>query len=141
MNRTKEIINLAYCLKKTLKTKDPFEIAKIYGIKVLLWDTTIEGFKAQILKMGSCPTLITINRKYDEIAQKVLCAHELGHAFLHEDVVNHFDVNDQRAHTMDVEYEANLFAVALLCEQADLNYPISKMDNRMLRSILDFNIQ
>ena len=37
-------------------------------------------------------------------------------------------------------YEANLFAVALLCNEDEFNMPLAKMSNAVLKSILDCNV-
>ena len=39
-----------------------------------------------------------------------------------------------------MEYEANLFAVALLCNEDEFNMPLAKMSNAVLKSILDCNV-
>jgi Zn-dependent peptidase ImmA (M78 family) len=99
----------------------------------------IGDFKAQTLKMEGYPTIISINGLYSTLSQKVLCAHELGHALLHTEPINHFDVTTKNVHT-NVEYEANLFAVALLCNEDEFNMPLAKMSNAVLKSILDCNV-
>ena len=68
-----------------------------------------------------------------------LFTHELGHALLHTEPINHFDVTTKNVHT-NVEYEANLFAVALLCNEDEFNMPLAKMSNAVLKSILDCNV-
>ena len=73
----------------------------------------------------------------------MLCAHELGHALLHEDCVNHFAVTNKNV-TTHVEQEANLFALALLTSDdidEDLCIPLSNMSNYLLKSIMDYNIK
>lgn len=108
--RAQQIIRLACDIKSVWKTNNPFEIAEKYGIKVLIRNVNIGDFKAQTLKMEGYPTIISINGLYSTLSQKVLCAHELGHALLHTEPINHFDVTTKNVHT-NVEYEANLFAV------------------------------
>ena len=78
--RTQQIIRLACDIKSVWKTNNPFEIAEKYGIKVLIRNVNIGDFKAQTLKMEGYPTIISINGLYSTLSQKVLCAHELGHA-------------------------------------------------------------
>ena len=45
--RKQEIVELARGLKETYKTNDPYELAGIFGIKVLEKDHSYKGFKAQ----------------------------------------------------------------------------------------------
>lgn len=134
-----QIIKLVNGLKKEWKTNDPYEIAERFGIKVIFRNFNVKYFKGQVLKMTNYPTIISINGAYSEVSKKVLCAHELGHALLHENLVNHFDITPQNIST-DVEFEANLFAVALLFEEEQFNIPFSKMSNAIVKSILDYNL-
>lgn len=90
--------------------------------------------------MDGYPTIISLNKSYTKASQKVLCAHELGHALLHDEVVNHFAVTAQNVGT-NVEYEANLFAVALLIDQDQLCMPLLNMSNSNLKFILDYNLE
>ena len=114
--RAQQIIRLACDIKSVWKTNNPFEIAEKYGIKVLIRNVNIGDFKAQTLKMEGYPTIISINGLYSTLSQKVLCAHELGHALLHTEPINHFDVTTKNVHT-NVEYEANLFAAPVRQKQ------------------------
>ena len=56
-------------------------------------------------------------------------------------VVNYFAITSTNV-TTDVELEANLFALALLMENEDeLAIPLDKMDNYLLKTIMDYNIK
>lgn len=136
--KARQIVDFARALRKQCNTNDPYEIADKYGIRVLE-RRFFEDFKAQTIKTEGYPTIISINDLYTPLSRKVLCAHELGHALLHQQFVNHFNVTAQNINTM-VEYEANLFAVALLCNDEQFIMPICKMDNALLKCILDYNI-
>ena len=59
---------------------------------------------------------------------------------LHEDGVNNFK-GSYKTIIDNTEYEANLFAVALLFDDDDFNMPISRMSNYLLKGILDYNIK
>ena len=80
-----------------------------------------------------------INDRFDIPAKTVLCAHELGHALLHNDLINHYDLTTKTKGT-SVEYEANLFAVSLLFDDDDFIIPIESMSGYILKLILDYNI-
>lgn len=136
--RTQEIIDLAKDLRRTLGTKNPFEIAEHFGIKVSFWDSKMKDFTARIIKADGYQPVILISSDYTEVGRKVLCAHELGHALLHEGI-NHFKVTSANMNS-NVEYEANLFAVALLFEQEDLTMRMEKMSNSTLKILLDYNL-
>ena len=135
--KTKEIIAFANELKTKLG-KDPFKIAEYFGIKVSFWDSNMKDFTAQTFKADGYPTIISIGNRYSDTGKMVLCAHELGHALLHEGI-NNFKVTKENMKS-NVEYEANLFAVALLFEQRELSMQIDKMPNSTLKILLDYNI-
>lgn len=138
-NRKKEIVKLATKLKNYYQTSDPFVLAEHLGIEVIKNSSAVKDFKAQIIKVNGYPIIISINDGYTELSQKVLCAHELGHALLH-DGCNTFGTTVSNVNS-DVELEANLFAVALLFHQWEINVKFEKMDNYLLKSMLDLNIQ
>jgi Zn-dependent peptidase ImmA (M78 family) len=58
---------------------------------------------------------------------------------MHDDTVNRFDITRANLAT-NAEYEANLFAVALLFDDKDFNIPLEQMSGSVLKSIMDFNI-
>ncbi len=140
---SKDIIRLARDIKKSWKTNDPYKIAERLGIIVLHRNNNIKDFTAQTIKVDGYPTIISINDAYTEFSKKVLCAHELGHALLHENCVNHFAITSKNI-SSNVEQEANLFAIALLSNNnidSNLAMPLSKMNNYLLKSIMDYNIK
>lgn len=140
--RAADIVALAKGLRDSWNTNDPFEIAKKFGIEVLFRDVAIKGFTAQTIKIPGYPTIISINDAFNEKSKRILCAHELGHALLHDESVNHFSVTKRNVMTY-VERDANLFAVALLIDdetEAQLSGPLVNMENHLLKAILDYNI-
>ena len=137
--KAQEIIDLANDIKATWKTKNPFEIAERLGILVMFRESIMKDFTAQTIQTEGYPTIISINERYSDVGKSVLCAHELGHALLHTGT-NHFKVTEYNMRT-SVEYEANLFAVALLFEQSELSMNMEKMANSTLRALLDYNIE
>lgn len=139
----KDIISLARDIKTTWNTNDPYKIAERLGIVVLPRDNCMKDFTAQTIKVPGYPTIISINDAYTEFSKKVLCAHELGHALLHEDCLNHFAITNKNV-TTQVEKEANLFAISLLSDydiDTQLSVPLANMNNYLLKSIMDYNIQ
>lgn len=139
----KRILKFVKELKSTLQTNDPYTIAEYYGIRVLHKDSLVKDFTAHTIKFPGYPTMISINNAYTDLSKKILCAHELGHALLHEEAINHFKTTAANL-TLCVEQEANLFAVALLFDD-DINdilaMPLSSMNNYLLKSILDHNLE
>ena len=137
-----EIIDFARGLKKTIHSNDPYLIADYYGIEILHRENCPKNFTAQTIKVDGYPTVIYINDAYTDFSKSVLCAHELGHALLHGNDVNHFAITSKNILT-SVEQEANLFAIALLSHDdidEQLSVPLSKLNSYLLKSIMDYNI-
>lgn len=109
---------LAMMIKNKYKTNDPFEIADIYNIHV-----SIEPLPAHI---GGFYTLIfdyayiVINSNKTFEWQKAICAHELGHALLHNQDHAFLAMNDFVTQSK-LEREANIFAATLLLDNEKPN--------------------
>ena len=140
MRTREDIIWYARELRREYHTQNPYKLAEHFGIRVVDGFHTDVSRKAFTVKMEAYPTMIMLNAAYDKKSRMVLCAHELGHALLHEEGMNHFSVNEKNVFT-NTEYEANLFAVSLLFDDDQFNMPISEMSNYILKSILDWNIR
>lgn len=141
--KPKEIIKYVKDLKKEKHTNDPFKLAEYMGIVVLFSKNNRPGFTAQTTKVEHYPTYITINDAYSPFSKKILCAHELGHAILHNESLNCFANTSKNVHT-DVERDANLFAITLLTDDSfekGLPLPLASMDNYTLKAILDYNLK
>ncbi|RKI27848.1 ImmA/IrrE family metallo-endopeptidase [Bacillus thuringiensis] len=102
-----------YALKIVEKhaTTNPFEIAKRKNIIVLFEDLgNTLGFYNTYKRFK----FIHINNQINEILQRFVCAHELGHALLHPKANTPF-LRNQTFFSVDrFEIEANTFAVELL---------------------------
>lgn len=138
-----DIINYVKDIKEQWRTNDPYTIAEYLGITVLHTTACFKDFTAQTIKVKGYPTIISINDAYTEFSKKVLCAHELGHALLHQECVNHFAITNSNIAT-SVEQEANLFALALLASDETINsldVPLTSMNNYLLKTIMDYNLE
>lgn len=136
--RTEEIIAFAKDIRRNWGN-NPMDIAKRFGIMVLN-DVNEKKQSARTIKVDNYPTIISISGCNTPRAKYILCAHELGHALLHESGVNQFEGN-YRSIVDNTEYEANLFAVALLFDENAFNLPLKSMSNYILKSILDYNLE
>ena len=138
IERRKEILEFVRDLKSNLGS-DPFRIAEYCGIRVL--EKKALKPAGSTIRMTGYPAVITLYGCETQASRHVICAHELGHALLHEDVtVNRFD--GTYAGIMGrSEHEANLFAVALLFDENDFNCRLEDMSNYSLKSILDYNLR
>ena len=62
------------------RTRNPFKLARLLNIEIVYEDLgEVRGFFKKILRRK----FIFINNKLSEFDQKLVCAHELGHAVLH----------------------------------------------------------
>ncbi|MGG3115251.1 ImmA/IrrE family metallo-endopeptidase [Bacillus paranthracis] len=107
MNIKENVLNIV----EKYQTTDPFEIARQKEITVLYADLgNTLGFYNTYKRFK----FIHINNQIDEITQRFVCAHELGHAVLHPKANTPF-LRNQTFFSVDrLEIEANTFAVELL---------------------------
>ena len=107
-------------LIKKYGTRDPFQLAQHLGWHVKYINTRHQKGFCKIILHNS---FIFINRNISPQMQRMTCAHELGHLFLHKDVLEQqghfaemelFDITDHR------ELEANQFAANLLLDEREL---------------------
>lgn len=105
-------------LKKRYGETDPFRLCRAMGVILLFQplgahQTAVKGFFMRCKRIRS----ITVNSDLPEVIQRIIAAHELGHAVLHQDeavcAFHELTLFDQ---TSDMEREANLFAAELLLE-------------------------
>ncbi|EOW9529611.1 ImmA/IrrE family metallo-endopeptidase [Bacillus cytotoxicus] len=98
-------------ITKKYETTNPFEIARQKEIIVLYDDLgNTLGFYNTYKRFK----FIHINNQIDEITQRFVCAHELGHALLHPKSNTPF-LRKKTFYSVDrLEIEANTFAVELL---------------------------
>ena len=110
-------------LKRDFADNDPFQIVKSMGI-ILLFEgmgkakNACKGFF--LVKYGQ-PS-ITINSDLPKMTQKIICAHELGHAVLHSQKLGMESFHDFTLFDAAsvAEYEANVFAAELLLKDEDV---------------------
>lgn len=117
----KRVFALPRRLIRKYGTRDPFEIAEALDISIIMCST----FKRQkgAFKVIAKNGFIFINSNLSDEMQRLVCAHELGHAMLHRKLAvsaggmlefELFDINDQ------CEYDANAFAATLLLDDDEL---------------------
>lgn len=109
-------------LKKQHGESDPFRLCQSMGILLLFQpmgkhETAIKGFFMKCKRVRS----ITVNSDLPEIIQKIIVAHELGHATIHENSgVHAFHEVALFDQASDMEREANLFAAEYLLEDEEV---------------------
>ena len=106
-----DILRLVDYLVRKYNTRNPFEIINNLNVIVVFYPLKgVKGFYQYFQRNN----IIYIDNNLSEAEQKVVCAHELGHMFLHKKCNAIF--MDSRTHfvTNKYENEANTFAAELL---------------------------
>ena len=107
------IQTIAHELITKFDTRDPFELCKAIGVEVFYADLgNLKGMYKYLKKNR----FAVINENLDVYTRTLVCAHELGHDILHQDLakkicLQEFIPYDMRSRP---EYEANLFASEIL---------------------------
>lgn len=105
-------------------TRNPFRLAQEKGVEIMLRDD-FDRQKGAFSLMLNVP-FIFINSNLSDEMQRIVCAHELGHAMLHRQLcrkmknqtIHEYEIFDIRTTT---EYEANIFAAELLIDEEELS--------------------
>ena len=102
------------------RTRDPFILCGELDINVYFKELG-DNLKAYYFYHSRIKSVV-INSEADEHMQKVLCAHELGHAILHSQAkkLQAFCDNDLYNTRSSTEYEANIFVAELLVDKKEL---------------------
>lgn len=107
-------------LTKENETCDPFKIAEALGALIVYVPLVkVNGFYQRYQDQD----IIYINQDLTEEEQILVCAHELGHMILHNDINSIFLETTLKVNGL-YELEANAFAVQLLQEYLNLNEEI-----------------
>lgn len=133
----KKIKSLADDLIKKYKTNDPEFLADLLGIKLYYRADfkDLLGFYS-IVNNLHC---IFIKKDLELPIQRTVIAHELGHHFLHDIIVESGGFHDTGIFNINgsVEYEANAFAAQLLIpddfllDKIALNYEVVDIANEL----------
>lgn len=119
--RRSKAIAYARRLLKRMNTTDPFELADALNIHVMMRN----DFKSQkgAFKVILGQMFIFINSNLSEELQRIICAHEIGHALMHK----HLAVNNAVLMefelfniTSEYEYDANVFAACILLDEDEI---------------------
>lgn len=116
MRTAKHIIDTVDKLVKKYHTRDPYELCKLLGIKIHYYDLEkkLKGFFFYQSRQKN----IVIDSNVNEILERILVAHELGHAVLHTKIAmmkgfQEMEVLDGGSQEED---EANFFVAELILE-------------------------
>ena len=108
-------------LKKKYKTSDPYALCEAMHIVLYRMDLKekLKGYFFYHSRQKS----IVIDSNVNTILEKILIAHELGHAVLHKEVAMMHGFQEMEMFegtAKPMEYEANLFAAELLLDDGEV---------------------
>ena len=108
------------------RTRNPFKLARALNIEIIYQDLgEVRGFFKKILRRK----YIFINSELSEFDQKLVCAHELGHAILHSSNRIQFLIDNTKIlRRNEIEDEANLFASWLLFPENDIEFEFKETE-------------
>lgn len=116
MRTAAHIISVVEKLVRKYDTRDPYELCRLLGIKVHYHDMQkkLKGF----FYYQSRQKNIVIDSNVNEVLERILIAHELGHAILHTKIamMRGFHEMEMFDGSSIEEDEANFFAAELLLE-------------------------
>lgn len=111
------IKRLADSLVRKYKTRNPFEIISHLNVIVVFYPLHgVKGFYQYFQRNN----IIYIDEALSENEKKFVCAHELGHMFLHKKANAIFMDSRTQLNTAKYEIEADRFAMDLLLSDADI---------------------
>lgn len=101
-------------------TSDPFYIAEMEGIQVIMRDDFVKQKGAFAVVLNN--RFIFINNNLSRPMKLIVCAHELGHALRHWRLCKRIALYEMKLFDMrdPLEREANLFAAGLLIDEGRL---------------------
>ena len=105
-------------LKRKYKESDPFRLCDAMGVKLISQSLgketdSIKGFFLECKRIKT----ITVNSDLPEVIQKIIVAHELGHAALHRKAgLSAFHEVGLFDESTEMEKDANLFAAEYLLD-------------------------
>lgn len=118
MTASKKIVDMAERIVKKYGTRDPFKIAKDCGAELIVKNLgSLKGFYKVVYETP----FIFLNSSLSPSEARLVCAHELGHHALHRAAARvGFEEFSLFSPTSRREYEANLFAAALLIDDGEV---------------------
>ncbi len=118
MIASKEVLARAEKLLHKYKTRDPYKIARQCGIEIIIRELgALKGFYKVIYRNP----FIFLNKAMSRSMARIVCAHELGHHFLHREFAAFgFEETSLFSPASRREYEANLFAAELLLPDSEV---------------------
>ena len=120
MGCNEHIIKQARCLYRKYGIRDPFRIAESLGIRIKYTDLLhqLKGMYTVVNRQR----VIVLNNSNKASMNRIVCAHELGHDQIHREYAKDTVMQEFILYEMSnrLEYEANIFAAALLLDDDEV---------------------
>ena len=138
MRTATHIIGAVEKLIKKYDTRDPYELCRVLGIKVHFFDMEkkLKGFFFYQSRQKN----IVIDSNVNDVLERILIAHELGHAVLHTKIamMKGFQEMEVLDGSSLEEDEANFFAAELLLEDREVLDYLSEYSFFEPAALLDY---
>lgn len=129
-------------LMKKYDETNPFKLCKDLGIRVKYVSMGIAADECKGFFLAqSRIRCIVINSDLSPELQKIICAHELGHAILHREKCGVSNFHDFQLfdEASEYEYEANIFAAELLLNDDEV-FDILNQDLSFFQAAAELNV-
>lgn len=127
----KKVIDTLYDVCSEYHTTDPFVLCEHLGYQIRYKNYNVDAMKGYYTKVLD-DVYIYINSNLSRFSQSIICAHELGHALMHDNAGNHFGSED-----VTLEYEANLFAAYLILDDTFYDIQFKNMNSYLLKCVIN----
>ncbi|MSU01795.1 ImmA/IrrE family metallo-endopeptidase [Tissierella pigra] len=118
-------------LIEVYKTRNVYEIIEILDIKLIRKEMR-PGIKGRFLRDLFYNEYIYISNELSDEEEKVVIAHELGHAILHTNLNSSYYTENHLLNKDKIEYQANKFAAELLISN---NIDFSTYDSMTIKEM------
>ena len=115
------IIQTVEKLRKKYRTKDPYELCS--AMHIVLYRKDLQKKLKGFFFYQSRQKSIVVDSNVNPVLERILIAHELGHAVLHKEVAMMHGFQEMEMFegtAKPMEYEVNLFAAELLLDDEEV---------------------
>ena len=128
------VISVVEELVRKYGTRDPYELCDCLGIRIRRKDLgkKLKGFFFYQSRIAN----IVIDCNVNEVLERILIAHELGHAILHKKIamMKGFQEMEVFDSTAIMENEANLFSAELLLDDDEVLEQLKERDGSFFQA-------
>lgn len=124
-------------LTKTYHSKNPYYISERLGIKCQIIDFKKNLYALSVRSFPEDNGIIYIDKSFGSYSRKILCAHELGHLWLHRrDDANLFDNGFNPLKECEANYFASLLIPQLIGTIDIYQLTIDEFNDLIMRKVI-----